>query len=293
MKKILAILMAVCMIAGLGVTGYADASEFPWGDLNVTNVIIADGVATVPAEPFAGMTGVVSVVLPASVTSVAAGAFADSAVSAVQTAGDPAILADVAAFADAEVTEISAEDFDALAAAVEAAATESSDDFCYDAASGSLLVKGFAKKDATPATNYFVDFGEGGGNGNENVFPIYDENGNQIGTGTVTEVYDDNGNLVGIHIDLAFDDGSSGAQDYAWDQDENMLSEDTVIKDASGNTTFERHTTFDYSEDGSTRTVSSTMTEDGKTTKESWTEKKGDDGTWYTVTPSQDESEVA
>ena len=83
MKKILAVLMAVCMIAGLGVTGYADAAAFPWGDLDVTNVIIADGLATVPAEPFAGMTGVVSVVLPASVRTVEDQAFAYSQIPAL------------------------------------------------------------------------------------------------------------------------------------------------------------------------------------------------------------------
>ncbi|MBQ9664509.1 MAG: hypothetical protein IJV40_15290 [Oscillospiraceae bacterium] len=153
MKKVLAIVLALCMVASLGVMAFAEDAKTGWEDLDVACVIIADGITKVEAAPFAGMKDLESVVLPASVEEFEDDVFADAAITAVSTAGDVELLKDVAAFDDAEVTEITAEDFDALVAEVEEAATVTTDSFCYDEATKTLLVKAFSaeKAAAVPA----------------------------------------------------------------------------------------------------------------------------------------------
>ena len=156
MKKVLAVLLAVCMIASLGVTAFADAKDYPWGSLEVKTVIIADGVKAVPADAFEGMTDIETVVLPASVKEVDADAFADAAIATVLTAGDPADLENVKAFENAEIVVLEDAAFEEMLAEVEA---QVGDDFAFDAETGTLLVMNFNKKAVAKVFGPYVDYG--------------------------------------------------------------------------------------------------------------------------------------
>ncbi|MCR5088206.1 MAG: leucine-rich repeat domain-containing protein [Oscillospiraceae bacterium] len=122
MKKLLSIMLAVCMIAALGLTVYADAAEGEWDAQNVTCVIIADGTTTVRAELYAGLTGITMVVIPASVTYIEPNAFADSrdSITTIRVVGgNTAVLNGVTAFTSAVVEAISQEEFETLVADAE------------------------------------------------------------------------------------------------------------------------------------------------------------------------------
>ncbi len=164
MKKVLAIALAVCMFAALGVTGFAEAAS-PWADLDIAHVIFVDGTKDIKAADFAGLADVEDVMLPASVESIEDGAFADSAVAVVK-AVDAAVLEGVEAFADAEVEEISQDDFDAAVDEVLANATIDEDAFAYCEETKTLLVKGAVEEDEDekPAVYTYSDSGSSASN---------------------------------------------------------------------------------------------------------------------------------
>ncbi len=159
MKKLLAVILAVCMFTALGVTGFADAAVSPWADLDIAHVIFVDGTKDIKAADFAGLADVEDVMLPASVESIEDGVFGDSAVAVVK-AVDLTVLDGVEAFADAEVEEISQDDFDAAVDDVLANATIDEDAFAYCEDTMTLLVKGAAEeKPAAPVVYTYSDSG--------------------------------------------------------------------------------------------------------------------------------------
>ncbi len=268
MKKVLAVILAVCMIAAFGVTAHADAADYPWGNLDVARIVFAEGFTTIQAEPFAGMSGLETVVLPASVTAVEPEAFADSKVAAVQSVGDVA-LDEVAAFADAEVSAMSQEEFDALVAEVEAAATETADTYSYDGTSKTLLVKGVVKKVAGQPFYYEEGSGtaESAASATYTVtYPLVNADGVVIGTATVT--YDTETGRE-IAVDLQGEDNGY---------------------------TFEQHITYTYTSDNSRQASFTYKDSEGNTDSGTWNENLVDNQ-WVReesqVTPSQNESEVA
>jgi hypothetical protein len=161
MKKVLAVLLTVCMIASLGITAHAAASDYGWGALDVKRVIIADGVTTIPEGVFDGL-NLQEVVVPASVKNIALGAFGDAKVLAV----DPAAVVEAMAFDGATADSISQEEFDEMVAEVEENGM-SSEGFVYDPETGTLLVKAFKKGTTkTPAgLGKYADWNETSGAG--------------------------------------------------------------------------------------------------------------------------------
>ena len=127
MKRVFTVFLAVCLLASVGIAAFADASDFPWGSLDVQQIVISGGVSRLRAEPYKGMTGITEVVISASVKSVDEDAFAGSAISVVKTAGDPGILKSVKAFENAEIIQISHEEYDAIVSENQNAAMRESD----------------------------------------------------------------------------------------------------------------------------------------------------------------------
>ena len=63
MKRVFTVFLAVCLLASVGIAAFADASDFPWGSLDVQQIVISGGVSRLRAEPYKGMTGITEVVL--------------------------------------------------------------------------------------------------------------------------------------------------------------------------------------------------------------------------------------
>ena len=94
MKKVFAVFLAICILASLGISAFADAADYPWGasGSESVSVVIGEGLVNVPAAPFAGMKNIKSVTLPASVVNIEGDAFGDSAIAEVRTVSDPEVL---------------------------------------------------------------------------------------------------------------------------------------------------------------------------------------------------------
>ena len=147
MKKVFAVFLAVCIMASLGISAFADAADYPWGASGnvIENVVIGDGLVNVPAAPFAGMKNIKSVTLPASVVNIEGDAFGDSAIAEVRTVGDPEVLEGVKAFENAEITQISQDEFDAAVKAITDNPTEVGEKGSYILSGTSLLIRLFER----------------------------------------------------------------------------------------------------------------------------------------------------
>ena len=139
MKKILAIVLCVCMFAALGVT--AHAAEAAFEDLEITQVVFADGTKEIKAAPFAGLTGIKELVIPGSVEKIEKGAFADCMIEVVK-AVNPDALDLEELFPDAEIIKITQDEFDEIANMILDNETEEGEDYVYDEEDTSLLFGG-------------------------------------------------------------------------------------------------------------------------------------------------------
>ncbi len=139
MKKILAIVLAVCLFASLGVIGYAEDARFK--DLEITKVVFVDGTKEVKAAPFAGITTIKELVFPASVEKIEDGAFADSMIEVVKVV-DPDALDWAELFPDAEIITITQAEFEEILDMVMDKATVEEEDFVYDEEDTELLFGG-------------------------------------------------------------------------------------------------------------------------------------------------------
>ena len=104
----------------------------------------------------------------------------------MKTAGDPGILKSVKAFENAEIIQISHEEYNAIVSENQNAAMHESDTYVYDSVGKRLLVKSFEKKFKTPFGTFFYyeDEGANGGGGSGlQSFDLYDDDGNVIGKG--------------------------------------------------------------------------------------------------------------
>jgi|GEM_PF-4184052 len=245
MKKILAIVLTICMLAALGITAHAEAADYPWASLDISRIVFADGTTSIAADPFSGMTGIVEVVLPASVMKVESDAFADSAVASVVTAGDSHVVSGVVAFAAAEVSEVSPADFAAIAEEIEAAATTREDTFSYDASSKSLLVKGIVPKAPANFIPYVVSSDDSSdstlNDSTPTKMPYYAPDGTLIGTCLV----DRDGKIISAdytvngrnyHADFSYgEDGILDTIKEAWSDSSGGTGTSISTCDGSGN----------------------------------------------------------
>ncbi len=255
MKRVFTVFLAVCLLASVGIAAFADASDFPWGSLDVQQIVISGGVSRLRAEPYKGMTGITEVVISASVKSVDEDAFAGSAISVVKTAGDPGILKSVKAFENAEIIQISHEEYDAIVSENQNAAMHESDTYVYDSVGKRLLVKSFEKKFKTPFGTFFYYEDEGANGGGGSGLQSFD-------------LYDDDGNVIGK--------GKKDAQGRWVSREWTYRNEDGVV----GVGTFENT----YNEDGSWTTVMNVKYSDGfELIKEKTTYDKDGKPTLYTV----------
>ncbi len=162
MKKVLAIVLAVCLLAALGVTAHAADAGFD--KLEITQVVIAEGTKEVKAAPFAGITTIKEVVLPASVEKIEEGAFADSKVETVKAVNPDAL--DLAMFfPDAEIVKITAAEFEEIVNLILDMASVEDEEFVYDEEDTALLFGGGAEEEAEEEEAAKAPAGGGAGGG--------------------------------------------------------------------------------------------------------------------------------
>lgn len=270
MKKVFAVFLAVCIMASLGISAFADAADYPWGAYGskIENVVIGDGLVNVPAEPFVGMKNITGVTLPASVKNIESAAFADSAIAEVRTAGDPEVLEGVKAFENAEVVQISQDEFDAAVKEITDNATVVGENESYIISGTSLLVRLFEKLTvpAAPFGLYEIEGSVAAASDEPNLNHRvrYDENGN-----VVADLYlDEQGRLVrGTYYDR--------------DADGNIVETDKVNNTYNSDGSVTQNVTWE-TQDGYHGTVTAQYNKNGKPTERTntWTGPDGSSGTY-------------